>query len=121
MPWAVLNAVLGMSTGSINTGLYPAVRSILENILAPANLLNSSSINGSEYLFLMVAEGLSCMINGAEDRGDLEDVRVCRQAPVVSHLLFEDDSLILMHADKNADCLNGILNKYYVNSGQKNQ
>ena len=41
----------------------------------------------SPYLFLMVAEGLSCMIQGAEERGELEGVRICREAPVVSHLL----------------------------------
>ena len=47
-------------------------------------------------------------------------VRVCRDAPVISHLLFADDSLILMHADrKNADCLMDILNRYCAISGQK--
>jgi hypothetical protein len=46
----------------------------------------------SPYLFLLVAEGLSCMLKGAEERGDLEGVRVCREAPVISHLLFADDS-----------------------------
>jgi hypothetical protein len=60
------------------------------------------------------------MIKGAEERGDLEGVRVCREAPVISHLLFADDSLILMHADrKNANCLTDILNRYYANSWQK--
>ena len=63
------------------------------------------------YLFLLVAEGISCMLKGAEERGDLKGVRVCREAPVISHLLFADDSLILMHADKNnAECLIDILN-----------
>jgi len=74
----------------------------------------------SPYLFLLVAEGLSCMIKGAEERGDLEGVRVCREAPVISHLLFTDDSLILMHVDrKNANCLTDILNRYCADSGQK--
>jgi hypothetical protein len=74
----------------------------------------------SPYLFLIVAEGLSCMLKGAEERGELEGVKVCRTAPVISHLLFADDSLILMHADKkNADCLIDILNRYCANSGQK--
>jgi len=74
----------------------------------------------SPYLFLLVAEGLSAMLKGAEERGELEGVKVCRAAPVISHLLFADDSLILMHADKkNADCLIDILNRYCANSGQK--
>ena len=74
----------------------------------------------SPYLFLLVAEGLSCMLKGAEERGELEGVKVCREAPVISYLLFTDDSLILMHANKkNADCLSDILNRYCANSGQK--
>ena len=52
------------------------------------------------------------MLKGAEERGELEGVKVCREAPVISYLLFTDDSLILMHANKkNADCLSDILNR----------
>ena len=74
----------------------------------------------SPDLFLLVAEGLSAMLKGAEERGELEGVKVCRAAPVISHLLFADDSFILMHADKkNKECLIDILNRYCVNSRQK--
>lgn len=73
----------------------------------------------SPYLFLLVAEGLSGMLKGAEERGDIQGIRVCRQAPAISHLLFADDSLILMKADKkNADNLKNILDRYCANSGQ---
>jgi len=73
----------------------------------------------SPYLFLLVAEGLSSMLKGAEDKGELEGIKVCRDAPMISHLLFADDSLILMHADKqNAENLKAILDKYCENSGQ---
>ena len=74
----------------------------------------------SPYLFLLVAEGLSSMLHGAESRGELEGVRVCRGAPVISHLFFADDSLILMHADRrNATNLKNVLDTYCVASGQK--
>lgn len=67
----------------------------------------------SPYLFLFVAEGLSSMIQQVEENGGLEGIRVCRDAPMVSHLSFADDSLILMHADKkNADCLRNLLDRY---------
>lgn len=72
----------------------------------------------SPYLFLMIVEGLSCLIQRAEERGDLEGIKVCRGAPSVSHLLFADDSLILMHADKrNADCLKEVLDRYWKIQG----
>ena len=55
-----------------------------------------------------------------EERGELDGVKVCRGAPTISHLLFTDDSLILLQADKkNADCLANILNSYCASSGQK--
>jgi len=74
----------------------------------------------SPYLFLLVAEGLSSLIKGAENRGELQGIRVCREAPAVSHLLFADDSLILMEANKeNAETLKGLLDRYCENSGQK--
>lgn len=44
---------------------------------------------------------------------------MCRDAPVVSHLLFADDSLILMRADKkNAETLKNILTRHCQNLGQ---
>jgi hypothetical protein len=74
----------------------------------------------SPYLFLFVAEGLSRLLKGEESRGEIEGVRVCRDAPEVSHLLFADDSLILMHVDKrNADNLRSILDRYCANSDQR--
>jgi len=74
----------------------------------------------SPYLFLLVSEGLSSMLKGAESRGELQGVTVCREAPAVSHLLFADDSLILMQADKkNAEVLKNILDRYCMSSGQK--
>lgn len=59
------------------------------------------------------------MIKRAEERGDLKEVKVCREAPTVSHLLYADDSLILMHAHKKNDiCSANILHQYCANLGQ---
>ena len=104
------------------TSVHYSVRfnNVETNIFAPTRGLQQGDPL-SPYLFLMVAEGLSCMIRKAEERGDLEGVKVCsREAPTISHLLFADDSLILMKANmKNADCLADILSTYCANSGQK--
>ena len=53
----------------------------------------------SPYLFLFCSEGLTALLAHHEDRGDLQGVKVCREAPSISNLLFADDSLILMKAN----------------------
>jgi hypothetical protein len=54
-----------------------------------------------------------------EEVGGIDGVRVCMNAPSVSHLLFADDSFILMKADmNNATSLQCVLDTYCANSGQ---
>ena len=48
---------------------------------------------------MICAEGLSSLLAHKEEVRGIEGVRVSRNAPSVSHLLFADDSLILMKAD----------------------
>ena len=73
----------------------------------------------SPYLFLIVAEGLSQMLLKAEQSGELNGVKVCHNGTTVSHLLFADDSLILMRADHtNAARLKRISDTYCLSSGQ---
>ena len=73
----------------------------------------------SPYLFLICAEGLSILLAHKEEVRGIEGVRVCRNAPLVSHLLFADDSLILMKANiVNATSLRQVLDQYCANSGQ---
>jgi hypothetical protein len=46
----------------------------------------------SPYLFLLVADGLSCLLQKEIDSGALQDLHICRHGPGISHLLFSDDS-----------------------------
>ena len=48
----------------------------------------------SPYLFILCGEVLSGMLRRAMEDGALHDVRIARQAPIISHLFFADDSII---------------------------
>ncbi|KAM3241700.1 hypothetical protein ACQJBY_054489 [Aegilops geniculata] len=73
----------------------------------------------SPYLFLIVAEGFSSLLNKAEREGSLNGIRICNGAPSLNQLLFADDSLVLMKAAReSARHLQKVLNLYEVCSGQ---
>lgn len=73
----------------------------------------------SPYLFLLCAEGLTCMLKAIGAQFIAKGVRVSRQAPWISHLLFADDCLIFTQATKRgADRVAEILNLYNRGSGQ---
>lgn len=86
------------------------------------NLFRSGLRQGdpiSPYLFLICAEGFSALLSKAEMEGKMQGIRVCRNAPTVSHLLFADDSLILCKAnEENVTHLKEILRIYEECSGQ---
>lgn len=53
----------------------------------------------SPYLFLMVADVFSLLLNKAIMNKSLRGIKMKRNCPVVSHLLFADDSLIFLEAN----------------------
>ena len=68
---------------------------------------------------MLCAKGLSSLLAHKEEVRGIEGVRVYINAPSVSHLLFADDSLILMKADMtNATSLRQVLDQYCESSGQ---
>lgn len=73
----------------------------------------------SPYLFLLCAEAFSALLQKAERDGSIAGVRICQAAPSTSHLLFDDDSLILIRATEgDAKQLQDILDLYENCSGQ---
>ncbi|KAL5766636.1 hypothetical protein ACOSP7_017253 [Xanthoceras sorbifolium] len=73
----------------------------------------------SPYLFILCAEALSCMIQGAEQDGRVLGFRCCRGSPLVSHLFFADDSLVFCKANiQSCLVLKNILEVYSRGSGQ---
>ena len=74
----------------------------------------------SPYLFLLCVEGLSAMLRKVENGGIPRGIMVCRQAPLVSHLLFVDDCIVFGKASKEEGSrLLKILEVYEKESGQK--
>jgi hypothetical protein len=73
----------------------------------------------SPYLFIICAEGLSALIRQAKVKGDLHGIKICRNAPIITHLLFADDCFLFFRANVNeAAVLKNILATYEAASGQ---
>ena len=73
----------------------------------------------SPYLFIVCAEGLSAMIQDAEDRGALHGCSICRKAPSISHLFFVDDSYLFFKSSlTEVEVIRDILLRFEQVSGQ---
>src|SRR5664279_4493568 len=73
----------------------------------------------SPYLFLLCAEGFSALIQDVEERGNIKGIKLAPSAPSVNHLLFADDSLLLLEATTvSAAAVNAILQAFEAASGQ---
>ena len=73
----------------------------------------------SPYLFLLCAEALTCCLKKEEANKRLQGVQITTTAPIISHLLFADDSLLLFKATSVcADVVSRVLTNYCAASGQ---
>jgi hypothetical protein len=52
----------------------------------------------SPYLFLFLADGFSRLLQEQVRLRRIEELHGCRHAPVISHLLFADDTLVFIKA-----------------------
>lgn len=72
----------------------------------------------SPYLFIICAQDLSSLIKNAKAHGDLHGVKICRGAPIISHLFFADDSFLFFRANtRECNIMKSILNTYEAASG----
>ncbi|KAK2654152.1 hypothetical protein Ddye_014008 [Dipteronia dyeriana] len=73
----------------------------------------------SLYLFLICTEGLSSLIRGAQERGEIIRFKSCMSGPTILHIFFADDSLLFTRADSsNCQAICRIMRNYYEDSGQ---
>ncbi|XP_042969143.1 uncharacterized protein LOC122301839 [Carya illinoinensis] len=74
----------------------------------------------SPYLFILVAEVLSSLLNHAETTKLIQGFPICRGRLSINHLLFADDSLLFCRANaREWASIQVILNLYEEASGQK--
>lgn len=74
----------------------------------------------SPYLFVICAEGLAALIKCFEARKWVQGIKICKRAPVISHMLFADDTYLFCKADLNeAGKIKELLSTYEKASGQQ--
>ena len=73
----------------------------------------------SQYLFLLITEGLHSLFKKAEEDGVIRGVSLCANGPRISHLLFADDSLVFCKATIS-ECvqIQSVLHRYEQAFGQ---
>ena len=73
----------------------------------------------SPYIFILCSEVLSGLCNKAQGDGSIQGIQVARGCPRINHLLFANDTMFFLKADKRSSAaLKEILNRYEKASGQ---
>jgi hypothetical protein len=74
----------------------------------------------SPYLFLLAAEGLSCLLKSCGQSSDLSGIQVAPSAPAVNHLSFVDDNLLFFKGSRQgAEAVSNLLESYCQASGRR--
>ncbi|CAM8965691.1 unnamed protein product [Rhodiola kirilowii] len=74
----------------------------------------------SPYLFLICAEWLTYTINKYQEIGLIKGIKICRGAPIITHLMFADDCMMFFKASRDSlSWIRSILRRYEMVSGQK--
>ncbi|XP_074298919.1 uncharacterized protein LOC141629897 [Silene latifolia] len=73
----------------------------------------------SPYLFILCMEILSLMVIKAESQRSIEGIKLSRNSPAISHLLYADDALLCFHlSSSSCESLRDILISFGNISGQ---
>lgn len=128
--WEYLEAImakLGFAQQWISV-VMGMVRSVSFSVLFNGNKLESfkptrgirQGDHISPYLFLLAAEGLSCLLKDNDESSHLGGIKVAPLALPVNHLLFADDSLLFFKGSREgAEELSNLLEVYCQASGQR--
>lgn len=72
----------------------------------------------SPYLFILVADVMSRVLETQVDRGNIQGIRPRAGCPEVQHLFFADDSIFFMRGSvEKARHLRGLIDQYCCMSG----
>uniref|UniRef100_A0A8I6WXP2 Reverse transcriptase domain-containing protein n=1 Tax=Hordeum vulgare subsp. vulgare TaxID=112509 RepID=A0A8I6WXP2_HORVV len=91
---------------------------LLEQFLPTRGLRQGDPL--SPYQFLLVADGLATIFNREVQSGSISPIKVARNSPGISNLLFADDSLVFFKASceqarsvkRALKCSKGVLDNY---------
>ena len=69
---------------------------VCENVVPSRGLRQGDPI--SPYLFIICAEAFSRLIVSGINRRNIHGIQICRGSPILSHLIFANDSILFAKA-----------------------